>query len=226
MSQDLIIAGAGGMAREVRELIESTGLYHIIGFVAPGDAGTTIDGLPVLGDDSFLLEYQQDLNVVIALGDGAERSRLYQLYRSNPRLAFPSVISPGAHISPSASYGLGCIIAHSAVISTDARLGAFCFLSFNATVGHDCVLADFVSLNPGAHLSGNVTVGRCAMFGSGCAVRQGLHIGTHATVGMASSVIRDVEDDTSVIGVPAQPFFRRKKRSSETQAATAPYPAQ
>ena len=78
------------------------------------------------------------------------------------------------------------------------------FLNSGAMIGHDTVVGDFTSIMPMSAISGNVVIGECCMIGVQTAIRQGLAIGRNCTVGMGSIVLRDVPDDSTVLGNPAK----------------------
>ena len=203
MTKDIVILGAGGLGREVREILEEQD-WNVLGWVCNDHpAGEIINGLPVLGYEEFLLGYKKDLNVVIALGTPQPRKKLFEFFSVNNKLIFPTIISNHAIVSKHLKIGRGCIIAQGAIITADVTIGDFCLINLGAIVAHDCVLKDFVSINPGVNVSGHVTIGEASTLGSGSSVLQGISIGSCSTVGMSSSVIRDVPDNVTVYGIPA-----------------------
>lgn len=203
MTKDIVIVGAGGFGKEVKELIKLQD-WNFLGWVCNDHpSGERISGFPVLGSDDFLLNYHKELNVIIALGFSKPRKRLYDLFKVNSNLVFPSIISNHAIVSPDLKIGKGCIIAQGVIITTDVSIGDFCIINLGSTVAHDCTLKDFVSINPGVNISGHVTIGEGSMIGTGSSVIQDTTIGAYATVGMSSSVIRDVPDNVTVYGIPA-----------------------
>lgn len=203
MSKDLVIVGAGGLGREVKEIIDEQD-WNLLGWVCNDHpVGEIINGIPVLGSDDYILNYKNELNVVIALGYSKPRRKLYEIYRQNKNVIFPSIISDRACVSKHLKYGMGCIIAQSVVITADVTIGNFCLVNISSTIGHDCVLEDFVSINPGVNVSGHVSIGEGSMLGTGSSVLQGISIGKNSMVGMSSSVIRNVKDNVSVYGIPA-----------------------
>jgi acetyltransferase-like isoleucine patch superfamily enzyme len=91
-----------------------------------------------------------------------------------------------------------------AVVGPYAALGPGCIVNTGATIDHDCRLGDFAHVAPGCNLAGSVTVGDGAFLGVGSAVIPGVTIGQWATVGAGAVLIRDVEPQHTVVGVPAQ----------------------
>ena len=71
-------------------------------------------------------------------------------------------------------------------------------------VCHDGHLGDFVTLSPRATLAGNVQIGNCSEIGMGTNVRQGISIGENTIVGAGSVIVKDIEGNVTVAGVPAK----------------------
>ena len=57
-------------------------------------------------------------------------------------------------------------------------------------------------------MSGNVRVGEAATVGAGAAVRQDLTLGAACVVGLGAAVVRNVPDEATVVGSPAQRLHR------------------
>ena len=73
-----------------------------------------------------------------------------------------------------------------------------------AVVEHDCVVGAHTHVATGAILCGGVKVGELSHIGAGAVIRQGIRIGARAVVGAGAVVVKDVPDDTTVMGVPAR----------------------
>ena len=84
-------------------------------------------------------------------------------------------------------------------------------INTNSTIGHDSKLMDFVTLSPGAHISGNVLLNLGCYVGTGANIIEKLIIGEWSIIGAGATVIRDVEPNTTVVGVPAKIIDKRMK---------------
>jgi sugar O-acyltransferase (sialic acid O-acetyltransferase NeuD family) len=184
--------------------------FRIVGYVdcKEPEAGTgiVVGGQPIryLGDDDFLLQRQVDTDVMISVGEPALRKKIALKLKQNPRLHFPPVVLGNAAVCEDALMGEGCIVSMDARVSTNVRLGRFVFLNTGSKVCHDGVLGDFVTLSPDATLAGAVTVGNGSEIGLGAKVIQGIRIGEQVVVGAGGVVIRDVGNNCTVVGVPAE----------------------
>ena len=112
--KDIAIIGSGGLAREVRWLIEecnkNQNRWNILGWISKEEPGTIIAGLPVLGDDDWLVEHDAPIDVAVSVGSGALRKKIVSYLRKNPAISFPVIVSPTAELSDSVMLGEGSII--------------------------------------------------------------------------------------------------------------------
>src|SRR3972149_6399507 len=105
---DVIIIGTGGLAKELWGMLTDIG-ETVLGFVAERvDFGETFCGLPILGDDDWLLD-QRQFNLVIGNGTPAVRRRIALKFRDSSH-RFPSFVHPGSHIFGALIYQGGVTI--------------------------------------------------------------------------------------------------------------------
>lgn len=210
--------GAGGHAKVVidclqvcRELGRTLTVCGLLD-AAPGLAGTSILGIPVLGGDEELDRLWSEGVRHAFIGVGTARNTLarkliWELLRQRS-FEVVEVIHPSAVVSPWSTRptGSGCTILARAVVSAGAILGENVLVNTGAIVEHDCCLGHHVHVASGAVLAGNVSVGEGAFIGAGACVKPGVTIGPRAIVGTGAVVTRNVPADVTVIGVPARPY--------------------
>jgi sugar O-acyltransferase (sialic acid O-acetyltransferase NeuD family) len=204
----IIIYGAGGLGREVLQIVRATlclGGARVLGFVDDGvPPGTIRNDAEVLGGGEYLDALSEPCSVVIGFADPRTKAETCRRLRGNPMISYPSVIHPDASVSGYASLGEGVVIATGCVVSIDAKIGDFVFLNYRAMIGHDATVGSFTSIMPSVAVSGNVEIGERCMLGVGSLILQGVKIASGAVIGMGSVVLRDVPDDTPVCGNPAK----------------------
>lgn len=206
---ELILLAAGGLAREVLASVRSAGVHTVRGFLDddPALAGTTIDGVPVLGAVADVLE-NPGAGLVVCAGKGGARERIVQ------RLAslgvgtdrFATVIDRTAVVPAGSTVGAGSILLAQVVLTAAVRLGAHVVAMPNVTLTHDDDVADFATFAAGVSLGGGVRIGRGAYLGMNASVREHCAVGAGAVVGMGSAVLTDVPDGETWAGTPARPL--------------------
>ena len=201
----IAIYGAGGLGREVLALIQSFQDWSVSGFFDDYiPKGSIVDGIEVKGGCEELLKLKT--NVVVALGDPRAKKDLLNKLQNIEGLEFPSLIHPSAILLNKATIqvGKGTIITAGCILTTSITIGNHVLLNLNCTVGHDVVIGNYASIMPGVNLAGRTTVGECVLIGSGAQVINQSKIGERAIVGSGSVVNKDVEKNSTVVGVPAR----------------------
>ena len=210
MREPLLIYGAGGLGREVLSLVRTTDSYEVKGFLDDGvPRGTSINGVKVLGGYPELCTFDQPLNLVLALGNPSLKMELLKkIDRSKvnfPMLQHPSVILQDP---TTIEIGEGTILCAGSILTTDIKVGGHVLINLNCTIGHGVHIGMGSSIMPGVNVAGEVSVGVGVLIGSGSNVINRVSLGDNCTVGMGSVVLRDVDANVTVVGVPAKPIIR------------------
>lgn len=210
----LAIYGAGGFAREVRELVRDINAekarWDLIGFLSddPGTWGTVVNDLPVLGGQRWLEEQSWDAAVVLGIGGPAPKRRLAERLRGVVR-DWPTLVHPNVVTSTYVTYGVGAVVTAGNVLTANIQLADFAMLNLACTVGHDCVLGQYVTISPGVNISGNVRIGDGCDIGTGAAIIQGVEIGEWSIVGAGAVVAQSLPANCTAVGVPAKVIKQR-----------------
>lgn len=202
----LLIIGAGGNGRVVADIASTCAQWDRIEFLDDNPALTSSHSeFPVIGTcEEFESVASRYDGVVIGFGDNQTRSKWYERARAFG-CPLPRIIAPTASVSDRCSIGPGCVVMPHAVVNVGVVSGACVLINTAATIDHDCVLGDSVHVSPGANLGGEVRVGVRSWLGIGCCVRHSIQIGSDVVVGAGASVVCDLEDGVTVVGVPARP---------------------
>ena len=204
-SELVVIAGSGGHAKVVIELIRAEGRYEIAGCTDRAEKGFVLADIPIVGDDSVLptLLSKGVSRAFVAIGDNRVRM---QLTARLIEMGFEIVnaVSPHSVVSPSVTLGHGIAIMAGAVINSCTRIENGAIINTKASVDHDCRIGAGAHVGPGSTLAGNVELGQEAFLGAGTTVIPGIRIGRRTMVGAGSVVIRNVPDEVTVVGVPAR----------------------
>lgn len=204
----ILIVGAGGHAKVLIEALRLSGA-SLAGILDkdPALAGSSLLGVPVLGDDGELGRYHPGqvllVNGVGSVGLPVNRRRIYESLKEQG-YRFASVLHPAAVVASDVVLEEGSQIMAGAVIQPGCRIGANSIVNTRASVDHDCSIGPHSHLAPGVTLSGGVTTGAGVHIGTGATVIQTISIGENALVAAGAVVINDVAAASAVRGVPAR----------------------
>lgn len=209
MSLRVVIVGASGHGREVREWLLRSSIPDVdfVGFLDDGEPDLELLarlGARHLGGSDELANLQ-DCVYYLGVGSPQVRARLGAKADRLGAQAGPAMVSNDSTIGSTGTIGEGSVIFPGARVTTNVRIGRHVHLNTNSTVGHDSVLHDYVAVHPGANVAGDVTLGVGALIGTNASINQGLRIGARSIVGAGAAVVHDVPPDTVVTGVPARP---------------------
>jgi sugar O-acyltransferase (sialic acid O-acetyltransferase NeuD family) len=188
-----VIIGAGGFAREVRAEVRLQYGKILKMYV---DDEYWQEGLFRISD--FDPEKQSAL---IAVGNPADKKAI--LAKLPEKTIFWSYISPRAYVGK-IEIGAGSIICAGTIVTVDVKIGNHVHLNLNTTVGHDSVIGDFVTTAPNVNISGNVNIGNGVYLGTASCIREKLSICEDAIIGMNASVVKDILESGTYVGIPAK----------------------
>ncbi len=213
--KDLVIYGAGGLAREVAYLVKeinaSSGVpeFRFLGYIDDDSkrVGTVVGGASIIGDGDWLAERKGEICCVVGIGTPSVIKNISDRLGGAGGIEFPNLIHPGTIWDRDRiELGEGNIITAGNVFTTDIRIGSFNVFNIGCSFGHDDVIGDCCVINPQCSVSGCVTLEGTSLIGTGATILQGLSVGRGATVGAGAVVTKDVEPDVTVVGVPARPI--------------------
>jgi sugar O-acyltransferase (sialic acid O-acetyltransferase NeuD family) len=204
--RDIVIIGAGGFGKEVAWLIEQINrvekTWNLIGFVDDNNpVGSDINGALILGPIDWLND--KKYAVVCSISDPSIRYKVVKAQETTQN-EFVNLIHPKVEWSDSVTVGTGTLICEGAKFTVNISIGSHVIIYHDSVICHDAMISDFCTILPSVNISGNVFVDTKSTFGTGSKVIQNLKIGSNVMVGAGSVVIRDVEDDFKVVGVPAK----------------------
>lgn len=195
----MVLYGASGHGKVIVDVLETLGIP--IDFIVDDNPST-----------NRLLEYEVRRNqgkydeVIISIGNCQIRKKIVENLNVKKYI---TAIHPSAMISPRATIGEGTVVMHGAIVQTCVQVGKHCIINTGASVDHDCKIGDFVHVAPHATVAGGVEIGECTWIGAGAVVKQYIKIGANCMIGAGAVVVKDVPDDTTVVGVPAKDINQR-----------------
>lgn len=204
---NLVIIGAGGLAREVFDLAnvcyENDANFKIKGFLSIEQTNVEELGYPKILSSSKDYKIEEGDVFFCAIGEVSIRKKAVQnILKKGGK--FINLIHPTAIISPSVKLGSGVGIKSYCVISSDVSIGDFTYLQSSVIMGHDVRIGDFCQINSFAFFAGYADVRNGVTINAGAKLIQNVVVEEDAVVGMGSVVLTKVKTGTTVFGVPAK----------------------
>ncbi len=167
----LLILGCGQYASVVKEVAESLGIYEKIAFLDDrhGD-GITVFRHETVGKISDISNFSGIYTDAFpAIGNS--EARLCALFKiKNAGFVLPTLISPRAYVSPSASVFEGVLIEPFASVNANATVKTGTYISLGAVVNHDSYVGECSHIDcnsvvaAGASVPDGTKVMQCTVF--------------------------------------------------------------
>lgn len=160
MNKNLLILGAGGHGRVVKETAVAMGSFEKVDFL-DDNSGIAIGKCADI--KQFVAGYAYDF---VAFGDNELRLKwLEALHEVDFQL--PVLIHPTAYISPLANIKVGSIVCAKAVVNTNARVEKGTIISIGALIDHDSFIGECSHINSGAIVKAGCIVKRVEKIDAG-----------------------------------------------------------
>lgn len=202
----IIMIGAGGHSKVIRDIILSYGNYEIIAQLDDVYKELKVeDGVyfgPISAAAKLMDEYV-DTKFVIAIGNNRTRKIIMEQLEI-PSHRYATLIHKQSIVSLSAKIGAGTVVMPGAIINADADIGNHVIVNTGAIVEHDNKVKDFAHISPNAVLTGSVTVGTGVQIGAGVNVIPNITIGDWSIIGAGATVICDIVANCTAVGIPAR----------------------
>jgi sugar O-acyltransferase (sialic acid O-acetyltransferase NeuD family) len=195
----MILAGAGGHALEVYDILTTQGKLEQLEVFDQDLAKKFFNQIhPVIHQPDLL----ESAEFCLGIGSVVFRKYLYELLKHLGKTHF-ALRGTNSVISPSAQLNQVDVFQH-CFVGPETQLGIGCMVNTGAQVHHEVKVGNFTVINPGAFLLGAVQVGDSCSIGAHATILPGIRIGNGVTVGAGAVVTKSVPDGVTVIGVPAR----------------------
>ena len=204
---DIIIVGAGGFGREVRQLLPAClaeTKYRFKGYlgkdqgVAADDEGRRL----TLADPEMYRPVPTD-RFALAIGNMDARKRTVESIVEKGGV-FVSLIHPCAMVAKTAKLGRGVVLYPFAVVSNEATLGDFVKLNYYASAGHNAELGAYSLLAPYATVNGFSVLEEQVYMSTHSTVAPVVTVGRGSKISANSAAMKDVPAGSLVHGVPGR----------------------
>ncbi|MBE5932855.1 MAG: hypothetical protein E7263_05470 [Lachnospiraceae bacterium] len=209
----VIVLGGNGIGMIASSVIDRIGDAEVVGFlndvIEVGTEVGTKKKIKVIGTSDDIPKYlaDPDYYFVLAFG-GMQREK--EVYEKISKLGIPedryyTAIDPTAVVPWDYSeIGYGTIMAPLSQVSPDSVISHNCILLGNSFVGHDTFVDEFTHIATNATVGSWVHVGKSVHIGSNATIKEKVVIGDYSLVGAGAVVVKDVPENSIVVGNPAK----------------------
>lgn len=203
-----VIIGAGTYGEVYLSYLREAGI-DVLGFLDDNSAlkGSSIMGLPILGDTSLLESLKRSHGVEAVycpIGNNCLRVRLLERARLLG-YQIPNYIHPTVVISPDVKIGMGVYILLGTVIMPHVELEDYVMISQGVRLAHHSVLEKGTFLSSGCNFGASIRARKFTYCGMSSTIMTGLkNLGEDCLIGAGAVVVKDVPEKAVVAGVPAK----------------------
>ena len=206
--KNLLIIGARGFGREIyNTATESIGYgtdFLIKGFL--DDKSDALNGYddyaPIIDSVEHYIPKTDDV-FICALGDVHFKKKYVDIILEKGG-SFINIIHKSAQIGRNTIIGKGCVFSRNVQISCDVKVGDFVTINYMSVVGHDAIIGDFSHLNSMSFMGGYSELKEFVTMHTGSILQPHKQIGKNSVAGAGSFIYKNVKDNTTVFGNPAQ----------------------
>jgi sugar O-acyltransferase (sialic acid O-acetyltransferase NeuD family) len=209
----MLIVGSKGFAKELLEVIIQKNPVATI--VLYDDINTDLPELlfnryQIIKNESEASSYlkEQDNRFALGVGDPNLRYKFYEMFTELGGKA-TTIISPFAKIGKHDNFiQEGCSILTDSIIESNNLIGKGCLLHAGSFISHDVTVGNFCEISPRANVLGHVRIGNFCSLGTASTILPKVKIGNNVIIGAGAVVTKNVMDNMTMIGVPAQPLSK------------------
>ena len=201
--KDIIIVGYSGHAYVVCDIFESTH-QKVIGYCENEAKALNPYDFKYFGQETSELGLQNIRNndYFIGIGSNSIRTKIQNNLQDTYNLYPINAIHSSAIISKTVILGNGIMVSANVTINalTQIKDGVIC--NTGCIIEHECLIGKYAHIGPGAVLAGNVSIGEQTFVGANSVIKECVKVGKNVTIGAGTVVIRDIPDNTTVVGNP------------------------
>ena len=148
---NLLIIGAGGHGRVVKEVAQTMNKYNRIDFL---DDNSEL----AIGKCDEYIGFRDDYTYAfVAFGSNELRSKWTEKLRE-AGFEIPTLIHPTAYVSPTADIEPGVVVLPKAAINSNAVIKQGSIIGMGSLIDHDVAIDEFCHINTGTIVKANCTV--------------------------------------------------------------------
>lgn len=203
----IAIIGAAELGKLIAYHAVADSKYEVVGYYDDFYAKPEFNGYPLLGNsDAVLTDFQNNKfdKIMIGIGYSQMKARAAIFNKFKNVIPFANVIHSSAYVDESCVLGEGIFLLPRVVLDLDVVIEDNVLINTGTIVAHHSKIGTHTFIGPGAHIAGLVNVGEKCFIGIGSTIVDCLTIANSSTIGAGSVVIKDTEENSVSVGVPAK----------------------
>lgn len=198
MKKTIVILGAGGHGRVVKDIALSVGYENIL-FLDDSDRCD----VEINGKTKDYINYINDSDFFVAIGNNSVRERIMRMIVSSGG-EMATLVHPSVVIGGNVSIGKGTVVVAGAVINNGARIGEGVIVNTCSSIDHDDIIGDYCHISVGTHLAGTVCVGKRSFICAGATISNNVSVCEDCIIGAGAVVVKNITEKGTYLGVPAR----------------------
>tara|TARA_B100000575_G_scaffold291984_1_gene299224 strand:+ start:24000 stop:24644 length:645 start_codon:yes stop_codon:yes gene_type:complete len=214
MNRKIILAGSGGHAKVLRNILgetDTTISYLVTKDKDDETIAKYFSTSKIIRDEDILSLEKSETEIVNGIGSLpfsiARQSFFHKFHLSGYK--FKTIISKHAFVAEETIIEEGVQVFPGAVIQPGVTIGRNSIINTGALVDHDCLVGSNNHIAPGAVLSGNVRTGDNVHIGTNASIIQGIKIGQNSVIGAGVCAVKDVPNEHTLF--PAKSTLKKNK---------------
>jgi len=196
----LAIIGSGLLGKLI--CYHASANFNVVGYYDDFTAGENILGKT----DSILKDFENKKfdALIIGIGYAQMQARVSLFTKFKNKIPFANIIHASSYIDKSTTLGEGIVILPGCTIDMECEIGDNVLCNTGCTIAHHSIIGNHCFLAPSVSIAGLVHVNRACFIGVGATLKDSINIGEYSIIGAGSVVIKNVEEKTISVGVPAK----------------------
>ena len=197
----LIIIGAGGHSKTCLEVVQSSKIYKVIGFI---DNKTKFDDFfkkfKIFNENKLNIALKITKNVHIGIGQIKSpklRVNLFKKYKKKG-FKFPVIIHSSAYISKYSLVNEGTLVGIDSVVNANCKIGYNTIINNKSLIEHDTKIGNNCHISTGVIVNGNCTIGDNTFIGSGSIIFNNISIGKNCVIGCGKIIKKNLKASTLI----------------------------
>jgi sugar O-acyltransferase (sialic acid O-acetyltransferase NeuD family) len=200
----MIIAGAGGHALELLDILESMEDGSDLFFYDDQNKNILFQKKYhiIKSKEELRLKLTEENKFLLGVGGPKARFYFYTLFSSCGGVLH-SIKSKNSILSSYSTNPLADIFSR-CYIGSLTKIGLGSLINTGAQIHHEVKVGDFSEISPGAILLGQCEVGNFCSIGAGAIILPNIIIGNNVIVGAGAVITENIPHDCLVVGVPGK----------------------